>query len=318
MALSCLLAFCGDQAPVPELSTHVWCNSVATPPSPRMLSLAPLLLLLGGWVAAQSSCDNYGTSFGNGTCACPPGFGGDNCALAACGGTIFQGLSRSFSPNATTGLPYSNITSCGCENGWTGLGCNGASRALIAMVLFWYHCTFWLFRMAYENDIIFRSIVCTTSSACQSGYTSAFGSSSSPGVPDGANGTLVCNTSPRVYSGGELSCAVENPTLSVLYPGTTNLNIIRTYNSSLALAPSLTSYGNSGQIHAELFYEGEEQFFCQADSCSVASDAISSNWTCSNLKCLCRPGTSMCGAVKVRTTLHRIKRRGFLNTHNST
>ena len=108
--------------------------------------------------------------------------------------------------------------------------------------------------------------------------------------------------SPRVYTGGELSCAVVNPTLAGLYPGPAALNIIRTYNTSLALAPGLTSYSESGVIHAELFYEGEEQFYCQADSCNVRNDAASSNWTCSNLKCICRPNTSMCGATKVSGT----------------
>lgn len=151
--------------------------------------------------------------------------------------------------------------------------------------------------------------VCSTSSACQSGYTSIFGTnnSSSGGLPGTANDTIICNTFPRVYAGGELSCAVVNPTLAALYPGPAALNIIRTLNSSLALAPNLTSYGGSGVVHAELFYQGEEQFFCQADGCTVKSDTGSSNWTCSNLKCVCRPGTAMCGATAVRT--------GSLNTH---
>ena len=123
------------------------------------------------------------------------------------------------------------------------------------------------------------------------------------GLPGASNDTITCNTSPRVYSGGELSCSVQNPTLSALYPGSVHLNIIRTYNSSYALASGLTSYGSSGSIHAELFYEGEEQFFCQAGACTVLSDDKSSNWTCSDLKCNCRTGTAMCGATPVRLQL---------------
>jgi len=241
------------------------------------------------------SCDNYGVySAQNRTCVCPPGFGGETCALAACGGTMFQGTSRQYAPNATSGLQFSNITACGCLDGWSGLGCNGKLSHRLRSMLF-----FPLEKPRFLNSPFIT--VCRTSSACQSGYTSIFGNnSSSPNdIPGAANNTIVCNTSPRVYAGGELSCAVVNPTLAALYPGSAVLNIIRTYNDSLALAPNLTSYGGNGMTHAELFYEGEEQFYCQANNCGVHSDAASSTWTCSNLKCVCRPGTSMCGGTQV-------------------
>lgn len=147
--------------------------------------------------------------------------------------------------------------------------------------------------------------MCSKSSACQSGYSSVFGSNnSSSGQLGTANETITCNTSPQVYAAGELSCAVVNPTLAALYPGPAALNIIRTLNASRALAPNLTSYGGDGAIHAELFYQGEEQFFCKADGCTVQSNTSLasswSNWTCTNLQCICRPGTTMCGANKVR------------------
>lgn len=94
----------------------------------RILALSFSLLAV---LVSSQSCDNYGVSTNAGaqntTCACPAGFGGDTCALAACGGTIFEGTSRQYSPNSTSGLPFSNITSCACQDGWTGLGCNGAS-----------------------------------------------------------------------------------------------------------------------------------------------------------------------------------------------
>lgn len=64
-----------------------------------------------------------------------------------------------------------NLTSseCACENGWNGTGCN----------------------------------VCTSASVCQG----AIGSSTSA-VASAQNSTLTCNTSPRVYSSGQLSCKV--------------------------------------------------------------------------------------------------------------
>lgn len=92
-----------------------------------ILVLSLTFVALGHLILAQS-CDNYGVySTQNGTCTCPPGFGGETCALAACGGTIFQGTSRQYAPIATSGLPFSNITSCGCQDSWSGLGCNGMS-----------------------------------------------------------------------------------------------------------------------------------------------------------------------------------------------
>lgn len=95
----------------------------------RVCNIILGLLMLSGHASSQS-CDNFGVSTSTGgqntTCACPPGFGGETCALAACGGTVFEGTSRHYSPNATSGLPFSNITACACPDGWTGLGCNGA------------------------------------------------------------------------------------------------------------------------------------------------------------------------------------------------
>lgn len=91
----------------------------------RWSRLIRLTIALGfASTALAISCDNFGISLANGTCACPPGFGGKDCSLAACGGDIFQGTARSVSQSSGSS-PSSNITSCGCENGWTGLGCNG-------------------------------------------------------------------------------------------------------------------------------------------------------------------------------------------------
>ena len=121
----------------------------------------------------SGSCENYGTP--NGTaCACPPGFGGSTCSQPACGGTIFQGSARSLA----NGSPFANLTSssCSCEDGWTGTGCN----------------------------------VCQTAKACQSGFASVRGSAGSlTGADTGQNNTIVCNAAPRVYAAGEMSCDVQ-------------------------------------------------------------------------------------------------------------
>jgi len=85
---------------------------------------------------------------------------------------MFQGSSR-----RTTPAP-GNLTSagCTCQDGWTGVGCN----------------------------------VCTSHSACQSGYV-AVNPTSSNGVtsPDvGRNDTMVCNPDPRVWAAAQMSCSI--------------------------------------------------------------------------------------------------------------
>ncbi|KAF8333578.1 uncharacterized protein EI90DRAFT_3052451 [Cantharellus anzutake] len=134
--------------------------------------------------------------------------------------------------------------------------------------------------------------VCASASACQNGYSSVFGNSTS--TDPGLNGTIVCNTASRVYTAGEMSCRVQNPTLQNLFPLSSVLNILRTYNSSQALAPNLTSYGPSGTLYAQFMYDGVEQFYCRASGCTQTSDQLSSKWSCPTLDCTCRPQTLLC------------------------
>ncbi|KAI0737947.1 ABC transporter [Daedaleopsis nitida] len=208
------------------------------------------------------SCENYG--FPNGTtCACPPGYGGSTCSQPSCGGNIFQGSARPLA----SGSPFANLTSCSCEDGWTGTGCN----------------------------------VCQTAQACQAGYSGVTGN---VGSLDGAslnqNNTITCSTVPRVYAAGEMSCLVQNPTLEALYPGSTTITILRNLNAPFTPLPNTTAFGVSGSVYAQLFYDGVEQFYCAADSCSqdLGSGDGSANWNCHDFKCTCRSGTSFCGLVK--------------------
>ena len=143
------------------------------PPQIPLLSLF-LLLLMSGSSTAQS-CENYGFVNGS-TCACPVGFGGSTCSQPGCGGTIFQGSQRPLA-SASSGS-FANLTSssCLCQGGWTGLGCN----------------------------------VCQTASACQSAYSAVASTPSQvPGLGPGVqNSTVVCNTASRVYASGQMSCKV--------------------------------------------------------------------------------------------------------------
>jgi hypothetical protein len=129
-------------------------------------------------VRAQVTCENYGSpsSVNSSACACPPGFGGATCSAPACGGNIFQAQQRPLVSGASS-TSFGNVSSssCACPDGWTGTGCN----------------------------------VCQGSTVCQSAFNAAGGNSSATDpLQSGLNNTLTCNTTPRVYAAGEMSCAV--------------------------------------------------------------------------------------------------------------
>lgn len=58
--------------------------------------------------AQFAACNKY-----NGKCACPPGFGGDDCAQPLCG-SLAQGNNRAPRANGD----------CECADGWQGINCN--------------------------------------------------------------------------------------------------------------------------------------------------------------------------------------------------
>ncbi|KAF9464628.1 hypothetical protein BDZ94DRAFT_1256193 [Collybia nuda] len=218
-------------------------------------------------IATAQLCENYGFQNGS-TCACPTGFGGETCSQPACGGNIFEGIQRSLTP-VSNGVANLTQAGCSCQDGWTGTGCN----------------------------------VCQSSNACQAAYASFANTPSNPDVVTGSQGTqnqtLTCNTSPRVWAGSQMSCRVDNPTLQAIYPLTSTLNIIRTLQPSLTPVPNATAFGSAGSVYAHLFYAGVEQFYCAADSCvqNLGSGGDSTDWSCQNLQCTCRPGTTFCGGT---------------------
>lgn len=87
----------------------------------------------------------------------------------------------------------------------------------------------------------------------------------------------------------------------MLYPLSSTLNILRTLDDSLTPLPNVTGFGSKGSIYAQLFYDGEEQFYCTADSCTqqLGSNSNSSDWNCQNLRCHCFANSTFCGAVPV-------------------
>ncbi|KAJ7603493.1 hypothetical protein FB45DRAFT_960377 [Roridomyces roridus] len=215
-----------------------------------------LLLLLVTVVNAQASCDNYGLQNGS-SCLCPVGFGGSTCAAPGCGGDIFQS-NRALAPSQG---PFPNITTCACESGWGGTGCN----------------------------------VCSSPSACQSAFAASGSAPSTAQSATGLNNTLICNSAAQVYAASEMSCDVVNPTLQAVFPLDTHLNIVRTLQPDLSPLPNRTSFGAAGTVFASLFYAGVEQFYCLADSCAQEMTDGNTNWNCQNLKCTCITNTTFCG-----------------------
>lgn len=86
--------------------------------------------------------------------------------------------------------------------------------------------------------------------------------------------------------------------MQAIYPGASTLNIIRTLDPALSPVPNVTSLPTSNTVTAQLFYDGVEQFFCIADSCTQSvTDTNPSTWECQNLMCTCVPNTTFCGGV---------------------
>lgn len=86
--------------------------------------------------------------------------------------------------------------------------------------------------------------------------------------------------------------------MQAIYPGASTLNIIRTLDPKLSPSPNLTSLPISNTASAQLFYDGVEQFYCTANSCTQSvTDANPSTWECQNLQCTCIPNTTFCGLV---------------------
>lgn len=138
-------------------------------------TLLPLAHLVS--LTSAQTCENFGLQ-NSSSCSCPPGFGGSTCSQPACGGTIFQGSQRPLTP-VSSGAANLTAASCACESGWTGTACN----------------------------------VCQSATACQSALSSAGQVSTDTqsviGSQSGQNSTLVCNSAPRIWASGQMSCNVN-------------------------------------------------------------------------------------------------------------
>ncbi|KAK4705330.1 hypothetical protein P7C70_g872, partial [Phenoliferia sp. Uapishka_3] len=236
------------------------------------LLLAALYIAIFVPVAAGQSCLNYGSLSSTSTCECPSGLSGPTCDQVACGNPLLSQSQRPILDDSLAG--NSGAGGCGnqCTPGFTGPTCN----------------------------------TCTLPSACSSAALASASTSASttsaglvaPGGLGGGSGAsdVTCSTSPWAWTESFTSCAVVNPTLQSVFPGTTALTYSKTVDPALALS---TNPGGNGTIAAQLWYSSSkdnssiiEQFYCKADSC-VQSNSTSKvvDWSCQNLA----PGAFFCG-----------------------
>ena len=102
----------------------------------------------------------------------------------------------------------------------------------------------------------------------------------------------------------------QNPTIQSIFPLSSTLTVLRSLNTSLTPQPNATSFGASGSVYVQLWYDGIEQFYCTSNGCTQGiSSSKNTTWSCSNLQCTCRPGAAFCGggALNLTTTIDELK-----------
>ncbi|KAF9127423.1 hypothetical protein BGX30_014798, partial [Mortierella sp. GBA39] len=99
---------------------------------------------------------------------------------------------------------------------------------------------------------------------------------------------MVCNKKPEIFYNAFMTCDVNTPQLSALFPGGYSLSLdLDVINKT---------------IKAQLWMDNNEQFFCDIGSCNVATTdlegKISTSWDCPDLKCTCiTTPTKLCGGI---------------------
>lgn len=251
---------------------------------------------LAASTAAQTTCDNFGTLRADGSCLCPPGFGGSTCSAPSCGGNIFQGSQRPVSQNSSTG--GLSFAGCGCQDGWGGAGCNGKTKD-------YYIFADYVQSVAPKTSVSRplppqeaqptrgRARYLPTKSATRPSHAAP----SRVSMPHKSSVVPLSYVQPRLFN--HLTNETQNPTLQAVFPLSAHLNLLRTFDPALSPSPNITSFGSAGSVLAQVFYDGVEQFSCSATSCRQAYSNDTSDWVCESLKCACRNGSAFCGANRV-------------------
>ncbi|GAA6060477.1 hypothetical protein JCM10212_007108 [Sporobolomyces blumeae] len=235
--------------------------------------LPPLALVavsLSTLVNAQT-CRQFAPTGSSGQCECPPGFGGTDCSTLVCSNPLLATKDRT--PFDVT---KSGNASAGCNDqctqGFVGPLCN----------------------------------VCTSDGTAASALAAAGSASSAASISQGL-GAPICSTSPWTWTQGFGACAVNNPTLHSVFPGTAAL----TFQKTLSPTDSLSAQpGANHSMSAALWYASTsgnstltEQFYCSASACAqtnvtaaigTSSAQAAVAYECGNLECACISGSAFC------------------------
>ncbi|KAN0064033.1 hypothetical protein ACQY0O_003639 [Thecaphora frezii] len=199
---------------------------------------------------------------------CPPGLAASNgtvCDTATCASTFVA-------PDKRPAKPSGDKQCSTCDTGFTGVNCN----------------------------------VCVGANSCQARRLSSEGTTSTASSTQSGDSALVCHSQPDTIHTTYIDCVVEQPTIQAVFPGTLEMAMTKVGTPEDFTATGVAPWSQqANSTLATVFYEGVEQFYCQATGCTFSNATRSAtlgksrfgttDTTCQNLHCYCIPGTTMCG-----------------------
>lgn len=213
--------------------------------------------------------------------ACPSGLSGKNCAQATCDSPYISAALRR--PKG-----FGQKTCAACTDGFSGLNCNVCSNAAA--------CT----RASAATG--HRPTIKPGTWISMRPDTNAF-------IADSTD--LTCHQQPKAYTTMHMECDLEQETLSGLFPGDFVLTMTKIVNFEKEEYTGIPAVNGSAQLdstYAEVWLDGDLQFYCQATECSSTNGTaiinrddqkptskVSDQWHCENMACSCIPGSKVCG-----------------------
>ncbi len=212
---------------------------------------------------------------------CPWGLAGTGCQRASCNTTLVPSSQRVARP--------ANERCTTCPDGWGGnVNCNICQRADACQVA--------------QRGVGFTPPSTNTSAAAATSL-----------VPQ-RDSTAVCVNTPRAITANALQCDMNQTTLASIFGGSFQLTAVKTVAME-GITPSdfdtvgVADYNApAGTYTSQIWLDGVMQWGCQASSCSslnstdpadrpagASSTSVTDLWKCSNLKCACVPGSTVCG-----------------------
>ncbi|KAG0147174.1 hypothetical protein CROQUDRAFT_43249 [Cronartium quercuum f. sp. fusiforme G11] len=234
----------------------------------RRLFCSLLFVCLSAKFIYAQTCQSFNQT--NSSCTCPPGTtNSPNCGTLACGNPFIASSKRPALNPTAAGDSGGKGCQNQCTGGFAGVGCN----------------------------------ICRNADACKSGLTSlSAGSTSSSGLASSAFQDVTCNTSPIGFGVGFGECSGTIPALAAFYPGKFWGVIQQNPDpSSASLPSSLISQLTPGTTLNQIWYSPnsstvpEQQFYCEGTNCTQKISHNMSLSQCTDLKCRCLSGSTLCG-----------------------